>query len=308
MHGYDVEAQLFLGLCLVKGIGHRTMMELGGVSEAAHKFSRGDLDPLLEQHTRLPPSQLEGYLLDSGYRLAEKLQSMDVFLVRDSDPEYPTRFRDLEADNRPKWIFCRGNIDLLEAISVAVVGTRAATPVGDFLTKYVVATLADEGVPVVSGLAKGIDELAHEWALLSGVPTISILGTGVLRPYPASNSGLAERIVSGGGLLLSEFMPMAEPSSAHFIMRNRLQAALASAVVAPEWRRASGTAHTIRFAKMLGRPTINVLLRTGYELPDHGVAEEEFIVPAQHDIFVGAIRRSIANQRRPEQRNLFGAV
>jgi predicted Rossmann fold nucleotide-binding protein DprA/Smf involved in DNA uptake len=154
-----------------------------------------------------------------------------------------------------------------------------------------VSSLQELGLTVVSGLAKGVDEIAHDWALASGLPNISVLGTGLLKAYPAKNAELAGRIVDAGGLLISEYMPDAQPSAENFVWRNRLQAALAKCVVAPEWKRASGTAHTIRFARRFGRPTINLAVNGAEPAREHGEADQTFEVPRSHAAFLETLRK-----------------
>jgi predicted Rossmann fold nucleotide-binding protein DprA/Smf involved in DNA uptake len=157
-------------------------------------------------------------------------------------------------------------------------------------------------------LAKGIDAIAHEWAIHSGTPNISVLATGILRTYPAKHADLAGKIVDHGGVLISEYLPDASPTSENFVWRNRLQAALSACVVAPEWRKSSGTAHTIRFARAFGRPTIN-LVAQGVAVPsDHGEASLTFNVPSEHAAFrqalISAFSRAI--ERPAKQAVLFG--
>jgi DNA processing protein len=308
MPSYDQAAAIFLGLSQVKGVGFKTLLELGGVAEAAHKIARGDLDPFLREHVPKSSIGIEEVLIELGEQMIAKLRAAGVQLIRYGDPFYPSRFLDLPEASRPRWLFCRGNFDLLGADTVAVVGTRSPSIVGEFLTKFTVSVLAEDGLPVVSGLAKGIDAIAHEWALVSGIPTVSILGTGILRPYPSSNVHLADYIVEEGGLLISEYLPYSEPTGQHFVLRNRLQAALARAVIAPEWRRSSGTAHTIRFAKSMARPTVSLSMEGLSISPEHGEADHAFIVPRQHDAFRSLVRKALvgAIPSNVSQTDLFG--
>lgn len=308
MSSFDRDAAVFLGLSQIKGIGYRTLFEMGGVAEAAHKFDRGDLDPFLWEHLNGSNEGFESALLTLGQKQISLLTTAGVHLVREDDRAYPRLFKDLPPESKPRWLFCRGNLDLLNVDSVAIVGTRDPTVVGDFLTKFAVSVAAEDHLPVVSGLAKGIDSIAHEWSLISGTPTISVLGTGILRPYPSSNIRLANEIVDRGGLLVSEYMPFAEPSAQNFVMRNRLQAALARVVVAPEWRRSSGTAHTIRFSRALGRTCINLLAEGVVASADHGDADLTFQIPRQYAAFRGSLKAALTgHHNEPPQAELFGS-
>ena len=135
--------------------------------------------------------------------------------------------------------------------SVTIVGTRKPSEDGLFLARYVGACLADWPAATVSGLAAGIDQLAHESSLRAEVPTIAVLGTGILDNYPKDSQVLRDRILGAGGAIVSEYLPRASYSAENFVQRNRLQAALGRVLIPVEWARRSGTAHTVRFATEL---------------------------------------------------------
>jgi DNA protecting protein DprA len=227
----------------LKGIGFKTLRDIGGVDVVAKRVITEGADFI----DLVSKGASRGCRVDDVLALGEsaaKLLDRDgINLVRFGQAYFPVQFAELEPPVRPLWFFCRGNQDLLASEAVAAVGTRSPSKEGEFLTRYAVASVQEAGATVVSGLAKGIDEIAHEWALLCKVPNISVLGTGILRSYPAKNAELASRIVDACGLLISEYMPDATPTAESFVWRNRLQAALAKCVVAPEWKRSSGTAH-----------------------------------------------------------------
>lgn len=281
MPTYNDEAALFLGYAEQKGVGFKTLRDLGGIEAVARGLRSGeivvdqpeDLDPLV-------PSTLE-QLETTGYRIIKQLRDAGVQLIRITDATYPARLNDLPPSLRPLWIFARGDLTLLDFKSVAVVGTRTPGVVGKFLTEYAVSICASLRMPVVSGLARGIDGIAHDWCLRLNHATISVLGTGILRPYPASHLEMAEKIVDSGGLLLSEYMPFSEPKGENFVWRNRIQAAIADCLIAPEWRASSGTAHTVRFARDLGRPTINLRLHGVIGEHERGPSDHTFELPSQ---------------------------
>jgi DNA processing protein len=293
MRSIDEAAAIFLGISRLKGIGYKTLRDLGGVDAVAEEFAAGGHD-FIERLTReSQPTGVRDQVLRGGAEALDKISELGIQLVRIGDPDYPRRFLDLDVNNRPLWFFFKGSIDLLTQDCIAVVGTRSPSATGVFLAQYAVSAVRELNVPVVSGLAKGIDEVAHEWALTCNLPTISVLGNGLMRPYPQKNSELANKIVDAGGLLLSEYMPAAQPTAENFVWRNRLQAALATCVIAPEWKRSSGTAHTIRFAKNMGRLTVNLHLIGSPLQPDHGQADVMFEVPNRHAEFIEAIRSPV---------------
>ena len=122
----------------------------------------------------------------------------------------------------------------------------------------------------MSGLAYGVDRLVHEWCLNISLPTISVLGTGILTPYPAKHAPLSDAIVEAGGVVLTEYLPTQGPSGQQFVWRNRLQAALGRATIPVEWKKKSGTAHTVRFSRKLARPVIGLALDGIRHDPDAG--------------------------------------
>lgn len=268
----------------------------------AAKQADGTLLSAISAATGTAVPVLKRQAMRDGVALRKRLRQSGVELITQADDRYPIAFRHLNPEIQPLWLFCRGNLSLLQKPSVAVVGTRDPTPEGVFLTQYAARAVEELDVPLVSGLALGVDAIAHETALASGVPNISILGTGILRPYPARNSWMADAIVDAGGLLMSEYFPDAEPAGDQFVWRNRLQAALAACVVATQWKKSSGTAHTIRFAKSFGKPTIN-LVPNGMSISgDHGVSEHCFTVPRQHAEFEQCMGNALCHWPEPMKR------
>ncbi len=162
----------------------------------------------------------------------------------------------------PKKLFYRGNIDLLQKnqgnVLVAVVGSRRVTPYGQLVTHRLATELAKRGIVVVSGLALGVDSIAHRAALGADGPTIVVLPSGIEKIYPASHKQLAEKIIAQGGLLVSEYHGMAAPHPYQFIARNRLISGISSAVVITEAAKKSGSLHTADFALDQGKLVLAV--------------------------------------------------
>jgi DNA processing protein len=160
----------------------------------------------------------------------------------------------------PGQLWLRGEVapDLLEAASVAVVGARACSAYGRAVARTLARELAEAGVVVVSGLARGIDGEAHRGALEAGGLTVAVLGCGIDRDYPAGHAELAARIVTGGGLVVSEYEPGVEPAPWRFPARNRIIAGLCRATVVVEARDRSGALITADFALEDGREVMAV--------------------------------------------------
>jgi DNA processing protein len=166
------------------------------------------------------------------------------------DREYPSNLRMIH--QRPPVLFLRGTLDEHDAVSVAVVGTRKATPQGLGQAKELAAGLAARGVPVISGLAAGIDTAAHTTALAAGGRTVAVIGTGIDRVYPAQNAALQEEIATKG-LVISQFLPGAPPTKTSFPMRNAVMSGYALATVVIEAAYQSGARMQARLALQHGR-------------------------------------------------------
>ena len=137
--------------------------------------------------------------------------------------------------------------------TVAIVGTRKPTTYGKEVTHKLAYELASRGVIIVSGLALGVDGLAHRAALEAGGTTIAVLGNGLPSIYPASHRGLAKDILDKGGALLSEYEPETPARNYRFLERNRLISGLADAVIITEAAARSGTLNTARYALEQGK-------------------------------------------------------
>jgi len=174
--------------------------------------------------------------------------------ISESSPAYPLQLRDLP---HPPFLYVRGAIARDDALAVAIVGSRRATPYGLAVAERLAADLAARGVTIVSGLARGIDTAAHHGALDAGGRTIAVLGCGPDRVYPAENRALAERIAARGAVI-SQFGPGTPPLPHHFPERNKLIAGLALGTVVVEAAEASGALITAGLAADFGRLTFAI--------------------------------------------------
>jgi DNA processing protein len=151
----------------------------------------------------------------------------------------------------PKRLWVRGTLPPLGA--VAIVGSRNPTPFGRRVAEWAAAGAVQAGFGVVSGLAAGIDTVAHRSALEAGGRTWAVLGSGVDIPTPASNAALAEEILEKGGGLITELPPGTPVTRRQLIARDRIQSGLSLAVVVCQCETTSGTMHTARFALLQQR-------------------------------------------------------
>lgn len=160
----------------------------------------------------------------------------------------------------PKQLFYRGNelSELLKQPRVAIVGSRKITPYGRAVTQDLAAQLARHGVIIISGLAYGVDAIAHQAALEAGGTAIAVLASGPDTIYPSAHRSLAQRIIDQGGALVSEYPPGTVAYKTNFIARNRIVSGLSDGVLIPEAAIKSGTLHTARFALEQGREVMAV--------------------------------------------------
>jgi DNA processing protein len=163
---------------------------------------------------------------------------------------YPADLTDLQ--HPPAELFSLGNLALLERPVVAIVGTRNSTAYGERATRNIARELTRAGACIVSGMARGIDAVAHRTALEHGGATVAVLGTGIDVPYPAAHRRLHSAIAADG-LVLSENPPGATAQKGAFPKRNRIIAALARVTIVVEAGHKSGALNTASHATDLGR-------------------------------------------------------
>ena len=176
-----------------------------------------------------------------------------LLLLQDDDfPEMLT-----QGITAPPVLFLRGNAELLHTPSAAIVGSRHATPQAMRIAKDFGRALSEKGIPVVSGMASGIDTAAHQGALQADGGTIAVWGTGIDRIYPPSNKNLAYEIAEKG-LIVSEFPLDTRPFAGNFPRRNRLIAALSQLTLVVEAALESGSLITAKLAAEMGREVMAV--------------------------------------------------
>jgi len=173
---------------------------------------------------------------------------MNVKKLTLEDSAYPNSLQQIAQP--PKQLFVQSDNwdDLLARPRVAIIGSRRVTAYGRGVTMQLASELARQGIVIVSGLALGVDGLAHQAALDAGGLTIAVLPTSLDRIYPSSHHNLAKEILGQGGALISEYESGAAVYKTNFVARNRIVAGISDAVLITEAAEKSGTLHTARFA------------------------------------------------------------
>jgi DNA processing protein len=184
-----------------------------------------------------------------------RLQKAGVSLVTWASPDYPERLRHVY--HPPPVLYLRGELKPTDEWAVAVVGTRRASAYGREAARHIAGELTRAGVTVISGLARGIDSVAHRAALEAGGRTVAVLGNGVDVVYPAENRRLMQRIVEGGAVI-SEYALGTPPDAGNFPPRNRVISGLSLGVVVVEAGERSGALITADYAAEQGREVFAV--------------------------------------------------
>ncbi len=247
----------YVGFNLVRGIGPARLRMLidafGDVERAWHApaealyrvgLDRRSLENLLETRARVD--------LDREVR---RVAAVGAHILTWEDEGYPKLLA--EIPDPPPVLYVRGELKLEDAWAVAVVGTRRASTYGREVTRRLVSVLAQSGVTIVSGLARGIDAVAHQTALEAGGRTIAVLGCGIDLVYPPEHRELARRIAAQGALV-SEYPLGTQPEPGNFPPRNRIISGLSLGVVITEAGRDSGALITADYAAEQGRDVFAV--------------------------------------------------
>ena len=227
---------------------------------------------------------------------------MDKIIIEYFNEVYPEQLRKIK--NPPSRLYAIGNVELLKEFGIAVVGSRKNTQYGERMCKTFVKDLVNYNINIISGLAEGIDSIAHITCLKNSGKTIAVLPSGIGNIYPAKHRELANEILMNGGLILSEYEENIKADSEKFLERNRIVAGLAKGTLVIEGGIRSGTSVTARYTMEDENPvfcipssienskgiTPNNLIKKG----GHLVTEIEDILACFPDIkFVSRIKRKV---------------
>lgn len=196
----------------------------------------------------LKPKMFERFQNRANYpidKFKKNLEELEIKIISIDEEEYPVELKEIA--DPPVVIYVKGEL-YPDEIAVGIVGSRNASGYGRRMADRISSVVAKSKVAVVSGLALGIDGVAHEACLKSGGRTIAVLANGLDFVYPYSHRGLAKKILDSGGVLVSEYPPKTEPLPHHFLARNRIIAGLSKGVVIVEANERSGALVTARLA------------------------------------------------------------
>lgn len=245
-----------LALCALPGVSWYVVARAALEPDGLECLLRGELTEKSTEGVATARAITEGvgelgpHLERARQEVAAAEQQVGAKLVTVLDEDYPMNLRLIF--NLPPFLFYRGELLRDDARSVAVVGTRKATDEGIARAQMMASALVGEGVTVLSGLATGIDTAAHEATIAAEGRTIAVMGTGILRTYPAANKKLAERIAERGAIV-SQFWPTQPPAQHTFPRRNVVTSGMSQGTVVIEASSTSGAKMQARLALQHGK-------------------------------------------------------
>lgn len=250
----------WIGLSCIRKIGPATWQRLLARFATAQEIWEANAVDLVSAGISEQIAQeiiIERSAIDLDTEL-EKLQASDCAIVTIKDPHYPELLKQIYQP--PAVLYYRGSLECLRQRSLAVVGTRKYSAYGKQVTSELVGEIAQHNITIVSGLAIGIDALAHQATLAVSGLTAGILGSGIdtASIYPSANRHLAQQIIEQGGVIMSEYPIGALPTKFSFPLRNRIIAGLASGTLVIEAAESSGSLITARYALEFNRDVFAV--------------------------------------------------
>ncbi len=254
----EKELPYYLGFSYFLGIGpirFQALLKHFSTIERAYFATEKELSLILGEN--LTKKFITFRLAFNPKRELEKLRTKSVNILPLHSPSYPFPLKNIP--DPPICLYAKGNINLLNDLNqdkitfFAIVGTRKPTNYGETITKIFTNELAVADLVIVSGMAIGVDSLAHQEALNSNGKTVAVLGCGVDIIYPQSNQKLYEEIIKRNGLILSEFPPGHLVKKGLFVARNRIISGLSKGVLVIEGTSDSGALITARYAAEQGR-------------------------------------------------------
>ncbi len=195
---------------------------------------------------------------------------LDILTIEDK--RYPTQLKEIK--DPPQQLYIEGNIELLKTNILSIIGSRLCSENGMKLTQKFSKELVYQGMTIASGMAVGIDTIAHQTVLEENGKTIAILGSGFNHIFPEENKTLYEKIIKNKGLVITEYPPEVKAKSNHFLARNRIVSGLSLGILVIEAKHRSGTSVTAKLAKQQGKKVFAL----PHEVDDkHGIGTNRLI-------------------------------
>jgi DNA processing protein len=239
-----------IALSFANGIGAKTLNYLYRAFDSAESIINAPMKQLM---------QLDGIgsikahaiknplLLKQAEKELKFIEKNDITCIQSNDDAYPTRL--LNCNDMPDLLYLKGSCNLNAKKSIAIVGTRTNTNYGKKITEQFVASLKNQAdTLIVSGLALGIDTIAHQASIINQMPTVAVLAHGLHTMYPKENQKLSDEIIDSGGCLLTEFNSQSRFERGNFLSRNRIVAGISDVTVVMESDEKGGSLITAMLA------------------------------------------------------------
>ena len=251
------DTKYWIGFNLVKGIGPvRLEMLLDHFGDISSAWNARPFQLVAAGlHEALLARMIEIRKRVELDELVEQIHQQGIRILTWADPDYPDRLR--EISQSPFVLYLKGDFSPEDSWAVAVVGTRRFSSYGSQVTEDIAHTLAQNGITIISGLARGVDGIAHQSALDAGGRTLAVLGSGLDVIYPPEHRSLAGKICHNGALI-SDYPPGTPPDGSNFPPRNRIISGLSKAVLVIEAGEKSGALITATYAAEQGREVFAV--------------------------------------------------
>lgn len=184
------------------------------------------------------------------------MKTNKIDLINIYDKEYPEKLKEIY--DKPITLYIKGNKEILDEFSLAIIGCRESSEYGKKVGSKLSYDIAKKGIVTISGLARGIDSIAHKSTLMAKGKTIAVIGSGIDNIYPPENKKLVDEIVENGGAVVSEYVIGTKAEKMNFPARNRIISALSDGVIVIEAKKKSGTMITVDFALDNGKEVFAV--------------------------------------------------
>ncbi|AXJ00872.1 DNA processing protein [Cyclonatronum proteinivorum] len=312
----EQQVKCLIGLSLVNGLGAARIMRLMEAFPDLNRVFKAEERQLLQipgvgKATAAAISRFGDW--QEVDRILSVTEHTDAWLLTIDDEHYPKRLRHIY--DPPLLLWGRGDVSALSRPGIAVIGTRKPTVYGRARGQQFSRDIAGAGLSVISGLAYGVDTLAHAAALDAGGVTVAVLGSGIDRVYPSANRALADKIATNRGAVISEFAPGTKPDRENFPVRNRVVSGLSYGALVVESATTGGSMITAYSALDQGREVFaiphditneagsggNTLIKKGHAKLTMCLQDilEELRLP---DEFLGSIKP----ETQPSAPDLFG--
>lgn len=251
----NLEKQKYwIWLSLIRGLGSKRKQKLLKIYKSPEKIfylKKSELLNIKGIGEEIANNILDIKLRNNIDKHIKYMNENKIDIINIEDKNYPQILKEIY--DPPVSLYIKGNKNILNYNSIAIIGCRQVSEYGKSASKYFSYNLAKKGFNIVSGLAKGVDSYSHIGSICACGKTIAVVGNGLDVIYPQENKVIAQKILETGGTIISEYPLGTRPSKTNFPARNRIISGLSKAVIVVEAKEKSGTLITVDFALEQGR-------------------------------------------------------